>query len=59
MQDGTPSCNANSLMMMTSDRAAYVVGYTIYIMDISELWAYAWEGLSVLTEGLSRKEDEP
>ena len=41
MQDGTPSCNADSLMMMIPDSAAYVVGYTIYIMDMSELWAYA------------------
>ena len=44
MQDGTPSCNADSLMvmmmmMMIPDGAAYVGKDTIYIMDISELWA--------------------
>ena len=50
MQDGTPSCNADSLMVMMMmmmmmmmmiipDSAAYVGKDTIYIMDISELWA--------------------
>ena len=41
MQDGTPSCNADSLtmMMMIPDSAAYVGKDTIYIMDISGLWA--------------------
>ena len=42
MQDGTPKCDADSLMtMMMPNSAVDAVGYTIYIMDISELWAYA------------------
>lgn len=42
MQDGTPNCDADSLMMMKiSHGAAYVLEHTIYIIDISELWAYA------------------
>lgn len=40
MQDGTPNCDAESLMMI-SNSDAYFAGYSIYIMDISELWAYA------------------
>ena len=40
MQDGTPSCNADSLMVtMIPDSAAYVGKIAIYIMDISGLWA--------------------
>lgn len=43
MQDGTPSCNADSLMtttmIMIPESAAYVGKDTIYIMDISGLWA--------------------
>ena len=40
MQDETPNGDADSLIMMPNS-AAYVVGYTVYIMDISELCAYA------------------
>ena len=44
MQDETPSCNADSLMMMMMimmipDSAACFGKDTVYIMDISGLWA--------------------
>ena len=45
MQDRAPKCNADSLMMTISNSAEYVVAYTIYVMDMSELWAYAFERL--------------
>lgn len=45
MQEGTPNCDADSLNMMIPNSTAHIIGCTIYVMDISELWAYACGGM--------------